>query len=91
MARQTKLPCKRLVQVIDNLSNRSNYKRNSRWDKYIEGLTFQVVTRLHNPAKYPFPKVRASKPNKSNWRYALIEIRRQELRLIRKTLRSHGL
>ncbi len=91
MAKPTKLSSKRLVQVIDNLADRSSYKRNSKWDKYLEGLMFQVVTRLNNPQKYPFPRVTGWKPNKNNWRYALIEIRRQELRLIKKALRSHGL
>ncbi len=90
MARRTKLSDTRLVQVIDRIASRKSYKRTSKWDRYVEGLTFQVVTRLKKP-NHPLPKVKGWKPNISNWQYALIEIRRQELKLIKKTLRSHGL
>jgi len=91
MARPTKLPHARLVRTIDDISSKSKYMRTDKWNKFIEGLMWQVVTRLRKKPLPQFPKIRGWKKHESNWKYALLEIRRQELKLIKKTLRSCGL
>ena len=89
MARKTIKNDAALVNTIDGLYYLPRYRLTSKFNKFIEGLMFQVATRIKNGT--PFPRVKGWKNHSSNWLYALIEIRRNEIRLIKKQLRSIGL
>jgi hypothetical protein len=74
-----------LLKAIDRLHKLTVARRTA---NYIEGLLLQVFTRVKNNSLFPKTAWKGYKKTSKSWRWALVEVRRQEMRAIRKDLQQ---